>query len=415
MPAITARLFSVLLVVAFLLSAVSAQGDKTQSPSIDESKSASQVDAATLRLDLQPLTKAELEAQCKLYQAYLKTTVTALNAAKKNKDTSTEGTLAAQRDRLLKLTNLEVIKAARAKGVDVKEYEAYTSALSGLDLGGDPNAIATRALNWVKSPEGGIRWGLNLLKFVLVLLAFRILAGFLARIVKRAMRTFKQGSELLQDFFVNVVRKLTFLIGLIVALSMIEVDIGPFLAAIGAAGFVIGFALQGTLSNFAAGIMILLYRPYDLGNVVDVGGTTGKVEAMSLVSTTLRKPDNQVVIVPNGSIWGGIITNITGSPTRRVDMVFGIGYDDDIRKAQAILEELTKGHPKVLDDPEPTIRVHELADSSVNFIVRPWAKTDEYWDVYFDLTQQVKERFDKEGISIPYPQTDVHVHQVAAS
>ena len=415
MQASSARILAGVLGLLCLLAPCHAQGDAKKPPTAEETKAAAQLDAAVLRLDLQPLTKAELEAECKKYQAHLKSTVTALNAAKKAKNAGNEAAMTAQRDRLLKLTKLEVIKAARAKGVDVKEYEAYVAALSSVDLGGDPNALLTRALNWVKSPEGGIRWGLNLLKFILVLIAFRILAGFLARLVRRGMRAFKQGSELLQDFFVNVVRKATFLIGLIVALSMIEVDIGPFLAAIGAAGFIIGFALQGTLSNFAAGIMILLYRPYDLGNVVDVGGTTGKVEAMSLVSTTLRKPDNQVVIVPNGSIWGGIITNITGSPTRRVDMVFGIGYDDDIRKAQSILEELTAAHPKILKDPEPTIRVHELADSSVNFVVRPWANTSDYWDVYFDLTQQVKERFDSEGISIPYPQRDVHVHQVAAS
>jgi small conductance mechanosensitive channel len=213
---------------------------------------------------------------------------------------------------------------------------------------------------------------------------------------------------------VNVVRKATFLVGLVVALSMLEVNIGPFLAAIGAAGFIIGFALQGTLSNFAAGIMILLYRPYDIGDFVNVAGVSGTVSAMTLVSTTLKLPDNQTVVIPNNSIWGDIITNVTGSETRRVDMVFGIGYDDDIAKAQGILEKIVKDHPLVLGSPEAVVRVNELADSSVNFVCRPWAKTSDYWTVYWDITRQVKEQFDQNSISIPFPQRDVHVHQISA-
>ena len=164
------------------------------------------------------------------------------------------------------------------------------------------------------------------------------------------------------------------------------------------------------LSNFAAGIMILLYRPYDIGNWVTVAGVTGGVDAMSLVSTTLKTGDNQMVVVPNGSIWGGIITNITGSKTRRVDLTFSIGYGDDIAKAQGILERLVSEHPLVLREPAPVIKVHALADSSVDFICRPWTKTGDYWNVYWDLTRSVKERFDAEGVSIPFPQRDVHVY-----
>jgi small conductance mechanosensitive channel len=158
--------------------------------------------------------------------------------------------------------------------------------------------------------------------------------------------------------------------------------------------------------------MIMLYRPYDLGDVVTAAGVTGKVDSMNLVSTSIKTPDNQTIVVPNSSIWGDVITNVTANDQRRVDMVFGIGYDDDIGKAKALLGEIVSAHPLVLSEPQPMIRVHELADSSVNFIVRPWAKTGDYWDVYWDLQQTVKERFDAAGISIPYPQTDVHVHQV---
>jgi len=204
-------------------------------------------------------------------------------------------------------------------------------------------------------------------------------------------------------------------VGFVLALSFLEVDIGPFLAAMGAAGFIIGFALQGTLSNFASGVMILLYQPFDLGDVVTVAGVTGSVESMTLVSTTVKTFDNQVLIVPNSKIWGEVITNITGSETRRVDLVFGIGYGDDIGKAEGVLKEILSKHELVLAEPEPLVNLAELADSSVNFNVRPWVKTSDYWTVFWDVTRQVKERFDAEGISIPFPQRDVHVHQITAS
>jgi small conductance mechanosensitive channel len=257
--------------------------------------------------------------------------------------------------------------------------------------------------------------GLNTVKFLVVLFAFWILAVILARITNKAVSALKKTSDLLRDFFVNSVRRITIIIGLVISLSFLGVDIGPLIAAIGVLGFVIGFALQDTLGNFASGIMILLYRPYDIGDFVSAAGVSGSVSAMSLVSTTLKTPDNQNVVIPNSSIWGGIITNVTGNDTRRVDLTFGIGYSDDIAKAQGILEETLKGHELVLKDPAPVVRVHELADSSVNFVVRPWCKTSDYWAVYWDLTRTVKEKFDAEGISIPFPQRDIHVFQESAS
>jgi small conductance mechanosensitive channel len=237
----------------------------------------------------------------------------------------------------------------------------------------------------------------------------------ISKAVKKAVIRIEGASELLKDFIVNIIRKLIFIVGFVVALSMLEINIGPLLAAIGAAGFIIGFALQGTLSNFAAGIMILIYRPYDVGDLVDIGGTFGTVNAMTIVSTTLMTVDNQKVVVPNNMIWGDKITNVTGTDQRRVDMVFGIGYSDDIAKAQKILEDILLKHEAILKDPEPVVKVHELADSSVNFVVRPWVKTENYWDVYWDITRTVKERFDAEGVSIPFPQRDVHMHQVATT
>jgi len=236
------------------------------------------------------------------------------------------------------------------------------------------------------------------------------LAGCVGKITNRAVTRSKKFSDLLKQFFVSIANKTVLIIGLIMALSMLGIDIAPLLAGLGVAGFVIGFALQGTLSNFASGLMILIYRPYDVGNIIEAAGVVGVVHAMNLVSTTIKTFDNQIIVVPNGSIWGGVIKNVTGSETRRVDLKFGISYSDDISKAERILKEIVSSHNLVLRNPEPVVKLHELGDSSVNFICRPWTKTSDYWTVYWDVTRAVKEKFDKEGISIPFPQRDVHIY-----
>jgi small conductance mechanosensitive channel len=187
-------------------------------------------------------------------------------------------------------------------------------------------------------------------------------------------------------------------------------EIGPLLAGVGVAGFIVGFALQETLSNFAAGLMILIYQPFDVGDSVEAGGVSGKVGQMSLVSTTILTFDNQKLIVPNNKIWGDVIRNRMSETTRRVDMVFGIGYADDVDRAERVLRDIVKSHELTLVDPEPTIQLNNLGDSSVDFIVRSWTKTDDYWKVYWDVTREVKRCFDAEGISIPFPQRDVHVY-----
>ena len=198
---------------------------------------------------------------------------------------------------------------------------------------------------------------------------------------------------------------------LISVVSMLGVATTSFIAVLGAAGLAIGLALQGSLANFAGGVLIALFKPFVAGDVIDAQGFLGKVEKIEIFNTIIKTPDNQKVILPNGPLSNGPITNVTAEPIRRVDMVFGIGYDDDIKKAQGILLEIARNNTKVLKDPAPQVRVGELADSSVNFKVRPWCKTEDYWDVYFDITEEVKKRFDSEGVSIPYPQTDVHLHQ----
>jgi len=172
--------------------------------------------------------------------------------------------------------------------------------------------------------------------------------------------------------------------------------------------------MQNSLSNFAAGVMLVIFRPFKAGDFVEAGGTSGSIEAIRIFNTTLKTPDNKIVIVPNSKITGDSIVNYSAQEQRRVDLVFGIGYGDDLKKAKQILERILSEDPRVLKDPAPVVAVSELGDSSVNFVVRPWVKTSDYWNTYFDITEKVKLTFDREGISIPFPQRDVHVHQVAA-
>lgn len=247
--------------------------------------------------------------------------------------------------------------------------------------------------------------------FILILLFFYFLGKMISRLVKKAVSNSSLNfSQLLQEFFTGLSGKLIFLFGLLFALSQLGIQMAPLLAGFGIAGIIIGFALQDTLSNFASGMMILIYRPFDLGDVVRTAGVSGKVSHMSLVSTTINTFDNQRLIIPNNKIWGDIIHNISVETHRRVDMIFGIGYRDDINQTEALLNQIIAAHPKVLAEPEPTIKLHTLGDSSIDFIVRPWANSGDYWDVYWDVTREVKLAFDREGISIPYPQRDVHLY-----
>lgn len=373
-----------------------------------------------LELTLKPKTRAELEVETNAWRDLLQTKTSEIVAAeitvKKGEEAPGLPELLKQRKGLIRRVEA-AIAAFEAKGGDPTEYRAYVAAVlptigETVDVT-EPNKLLAMVWGWMKSPDGGLRWLKGIIVFLIVLTLARIVSNIIGRIVGKAMSRWKNASELLKKFFVNTIKNIVFFIGIIIALAAIGIDVGPFVAAIGATGFIIGFALKDTLSNFASGLMILLYRPYDVGEVVNVAGVTGKVEQMSLVSTSILTPDNQTVVVPNNSIWGDVITNITGRDTRRVDMTFGIGYSDDIEKAQKILAKILDDHEKILDEPEPVIKVHELADSSVNFIVRPWAKTGDYWDVYWDVTRAVKDRFDAEGISIPFPQQEVTMHQAS--
>jgi small conductance mechanosensitive channel len=317
--------------------------------------------------------------------------------------------LRAQQTALVDRFNV-VVDALEEKGGEVKEYRQYVAAVSGVKVDiSDTEAVWATVSGWLMSTEGGLRWLKNISIFVVTVLVFIFLSNLVSKALRKVLARSEQASKLLEDFMVVTVKRLIIAVGVLIGLAALEVNVGPLLAVIGAAGFVIAFALQDSLGNFASGILILVFKPFDVGDVVEVAGVLGKVQSMNLLAVQIRTLDNKAVIVPNNQVWGEAITNVTGTSTRRVDLVFGIGYGDDMAKAQGILEEVVSKHEKILKDPEPTIRVHELGDSSVNFICRPWVQSADYWDVYWDLTRRVKERFDEEGVSIPFPQRDVHL------
>ena len=336
--------------------------------------------------------------------------------AKRNEDRSnlmaylTE--LRGQQSGLIDRTNL-AIDAFELKGgavEEVEEYRQYVKAVSGIEVDvTDMSATWATISGWLLSDEGGLHWVKNISLFIAIVLFAMFLARLVGKAIEKVMARSQQTSQLLGDFLVATSRRLVQAVGVLIGLAALGVNIGPLLAVIGAAGFVVAFALQNSLGNFASGILIMVFKPFDVGDLVEIGGVLGKVQSMNLLSVLLRTPDNKAVIIPNNNVWSDAITNVTDTDTRRVDLEFGIGYGDDIETAQKIMEQVVSEHPLVLKDPKPVIRVHALADSSVNFVCRPWVKTEDYWDVYWDLTRSVTERFDAGGVSIPFPQQDIHV------
>ncbi len=264
---------------------------------------------------------------------------------------------------------------------------------------------------WKIVIEDGPNLVFKILLFLLIVFGFNKLAGFVQKIIEHGLeKSHLELSELLRRMVVSMVKNIIIVLGVLIALSQVGISLGPLLAGLGVVGFIVGFALQDSLSNFAAGMLILIYRPFDVGDLIEAGEIFGKVSHMSLVNTTVLTLDNQTIVVPNNMIWGDVVKNVTAQSIRRIDMVFGISYTDDIQQTERILQEIADSHEKVLADPAPIVRLHELADSSVNFIVRPWVNMDDYWDTYWDITRAVKMRFDEEGISIPFPQRDVHLY-----
>lgn len=255
-----------------------------------------------------------------------------------------------------------------------------------------------------------IPWGINIAMAIAIYVIGRLVVGFLLSVFRRLMAKSKY-DNMLVDFLESILSAILMLFVIVASLDQLGVDTTSLVAILGAAGLAIGLSLQDSLKNFAAGVMLLVFKPFKAGDFVEAAGTAGSVKKIGIFTSILNTPDNKEIIVPNGKIYGDNITNYSAKDTRRVDMVVGIGYDADLLKAKTILQEMVKEDERILDEPAPTVAVSELADSSVNFVVRPWVNSPDFWAVKWDFTEKVKLRFDEEGISIPFPQMDVHLHK----
>lgn len=387
----------------------------------------SEIDPGELDLRLIPMTKAELELLAETWLGIVKEKTEEVMTAQIDVARA-EGNVEDEARKNLASLTLErghlfdkyskVISSLEKKGGDpalISEYRAYRSSVIVEEKRtADFQTLVAQALRWATDREGGVQLAIQTAVIVGSLIGLLLAAKIVRRFARKWFRHIPNLSKLLQAFLAAMVYWLVLAVGLMAVLSGLGIDISPVFALIGGASFIMAFAFQDTLGNLASGLMIMVNRPFDEGHYVDVGGVAGTVKSVSIVATTVVTPDNQVIVIPNKNVWGNVITNVTASHTRRVDLVFGISYEDSIPDALRVIEETTKAHPLVLDDPKPVIRVNELADSSVNFICRPWTKTTDYWDVYWDLTQQMKENFDAAGISIPYPQQEMHIKAEAA-
>ncbi|HPE58724.1 MAG TPA: mechanosensitive ion channel [Thiolinea sp.] len=284
----------------------------------------------------------------------------------------------------------------------VVPYRMYVKSITGINIDISDAETSKKAVQkWLLSKEGGIRWLKNIGLFLGILFGFWILSYILSFFVSRSLGMMRNPSRLLRSFMSGLVRKLTMIIGFVFALSALEVNISPILAALGAIGFILAFALQGTISNFASGLLILFYRPFDMGDAITAGGVSGTVKSMTLVSTLITTPDNQNIIVPNNAVWSGSITNASNSANRRVDMSFTVPKESDIDRVQRVLEDIVARNPKVLRDPPAIVRLDSLVEGNAVFVVRPWVKNADYSDVYWEITREVKLRLDEAEPAAP--------------
>lgn len=277
--------------------------------------------------------------------------------------------------------------------------------------------LADIGVTWDKAVEtlqtSGVEFGINVVTALAIFYVGKMAVGLLLRAMRKIMQA-QAIDKTLETFVSNLARLVLLTLVLIAAISALGIQTTSFIAILGAAGLAVGLALQGSLSNFASGVLIVLFRPYRVGDYVEAAGIGGTVVEVQILTTIFKTPDNKLVIVPNSQVMNSVITNYSANEIRRIDMVIGVSYGDDLDKVRAALTALLDAEKRVLADPPYTVAVAALADSSVNFVVRPWVNTADYWGVTFDLTEAIKKRFDKEGISIPFPQRDVHVYNAAA-
>ena len=296
----------------------------------------------------------------------------------------------------------EVNQAAEAAGQGAKSAgDTLNEVLPNSD----------QAAQWIDTIQSfAVEYGIKIIAALLIFIIGRWVAGLIKGLIGRLLVK-RKVDETIAIFICNIAYATLLIFVIVAAIGKLGVQTGSFIAIIGAAGLAIGLALQGSLANFAAGFLIILFRPFKKGDFIDAGGSAGIVEEIQVFTTILKTPDNKVIIIPNGGVLGGNITNYTAEATRRIEWVIGVSYTDNLKKVRDVLQSIIAADERIHKDPEPQIVVAEMADSSVNFKLRVWADTSDYWGVYFDITETVKTRFDDEGISIPFPQRDVHLFQ----
>lgn len=398
------------------------QADAVDAPPYPSGLDDRGIDLSTLQLRLIPLTADELLALADVWQAHARAAtqdIVDTSLKIRSSDAATAEALRAERLNLLQIREAvfekfkAVVSSLEAKGGDPEIVQALRSYITAITVEETSRwtlqEFYDSAVAWLFSADGGVQLGFGIAVVFASFFALLVAARVVRAWVGRALGRLQNLSKLLRGFLVMVAYWLTIAFGLMMVLALLGVNVTPLFALVGGASFIIAFALQDTLGNLAAGLMIMINRPFDEGDFVSVGGISGTVQSVSIVSTTVATPDNRVIVIPNGKVWGDVITNNSASETRRVDLEFSIGYDDSIEKSQSVIENVVHSHPAVLSDPAPVIRVNQLSASSVDFVCRPWVRSEDYLAAYWDLTQSVKEAFDANDITIPYPQTDMHI------
>jgi small conductance mechanosensitive channel len=381
-----------------------------------------EIDLNELEIRLVPMTRFELATLAARWQGIVKQKSKEIVAAQIAVARADGVGVEQERKRLARLAGeraglvdrfLLVLDGLEAKGAAeevISEYRAYVDGLVDKTIEvSDLKTILAAIGAWLTSAEGGVALATKALIALCSLYGLVLFARLVRRLVKRHLRKLPAISSLLQTFLAGLVYWVVLAAGLVVVLSLLGVKGTPLLALFGGASVIIGLALQDTLGNFVKGLMIMINRPFDEGDYVDIGGIVGTIRSVNIIATTITTFDNRVVVIPNQQVWEGVVTNLTAQETRRVDLVFSIGYHDDIQLAIRVLGEAVAEHPLTLEEPAPTIAVTALADSAIQILCGAWTRSDNYWSVYRGLLADVKARFDAAGITIPYPQRDVHV------
>lgn len=443
-PVFSAALFLVLVLSLVLVAMPVSVASQTQDPSISSASEESagpvsdrnqtyietttdpDVSNADLRQMLLPLTAEQISKVTEGWQRLLQENVQqSVDLQRSLKDLDDENTQIT-RQKLIELTDNRTLiqrnystslQAWTKKGGSAEETKPYRDYLSALTAElfqvTDNWTLVENAVRWIFSSNGGLDFLKKIGIMLVSIWGMRMAARVLRRMTQKALDRQRDLSESLKSFIPKVVYWGTFVVGLMFLLSGLGFYLAPILTIFGGLSIVIAFAMQETLGNLAAGLMIMVFKPFDFGDYVEMSGVAGEVYSMSIISTTIRTFDNKFIIVPNSTVWGDVITNVNVAKTRRVDMVFRIGYDDDVEKAKAILIDLCTSHEKVLKDPAPSVFMAAIDESSVNVNCRPWVLTGDYWTVYWDLIDKGKKSFDTEGISTPLPQKQIHIVEKA--